>query len=77
MPKKDRGGFLCNSSAELFAKFHSIIPAEIKGKQWKVSYLNQNQLDCIQGAHWSSETLINVDRVQMAMIFEVQLEFVT
>lgn len=42
----------------------------------KISYINQNQLDCIQGAHWSSEALINVDRVQMAMIFQVQLEFV-
>ena len=74
MPKKDADGFLCNSSAELFAKLSSITSAGIYGKQWKISYLNQNQLDCIQGAHWTSEALINVDRVQM--VFQVQLEFV-
>lgn len=76
MPKKDRDGFLCNSSAELFSKFHSIISAEIYGKQWKNLIFNQEHFDCMQGTCWSSETLINVDRVQMAMIFQVQLEFV-
>lgn len=63
MPKKDEGGFLYNRLAELFGKFHSIISAEVYGKQWKISFLNQNQFDCIQGAHWSSESLINVDKI--------------
>lgn len=51
MPKKDGDGFSYNSLAELFAKFHSSISAEVYGKQWKISSLNQNQLDCIQGTH--------------------------
>lgn len=76
MPKKDGDGFLCNRLAELFAKFHSIISAEVYGKQWKISSFYQKQLDCIQGAHWSSESPINVNKVQMAMIFQVQLEFI-
>lgn len=74
MPKKDGDGFLYNSLAERFAKFHSIISEEVYGKQWKISSLNQKQFNCIQGGH--QLIIINVDKVQMAMIFQVQPEFI-
>lgn len=39
MPKKNRGEFLCNSSAELFAELHLIISAEVYGKVVEKSHI--------------------------------------
>lgn len=76
MLKKDVDGFLCNSSAICLLSSIPFCLQKSMESSTKISYLNQNQFDCIQGSQWSIEALINVDRVQMAMIFQVQLEFV-
>lgn len=43
-------------------------------KQGKTLKLNQKLLDCIQGAHWALKPSLIL--LQIAMIFQLQLEFV-